>query len=328
MREVGMHAVRNSARGAIVALMPLAAVQAVMLAMSLLAPQGAPVPQALPAPDRVLASYATQLEIACALLFAGHLLLQRIAIGSRIAYALMGGVMAGTSYAIVLRAGLLLSPPDPGSEITAGLLPTFAGMMTGFLYCQIAGLAAVRSKLPIKSANAPRRFDGPIRIRTSIAATAIAAVIPAALTAIISLTLLSIFMPGAGVVPVILAALPAQIFLTALIATVIPAAIFIVCTHHIARALHRSRGSEYAVLAGLVAAACSVVIAPFAPFTSVAFVLVPAVIYGAIMGALYRRFAGIEPVPLPEPVIVADHDSLVPADHPSRQGHVVVFTES
>jgi hypothetical protein len=45
------------------------------------------------------------------------------------------------------------------------------------------------------------------------------------------------------------------------------------------------------------------------------------------MGALYRRFAGLEPEPLPEPVIVTDVDTLVSADHSSRQGHRVVFTD-
>ena len=57
-----------------------------------------------------------------------------------VAYALMGGVMAAASYAIVLHNGLLLAPPHSGTMITAGLLPTLAGMMAGFLYWQFAGL--------------------------------------------------------------------------------------------------------------------------------------------------------------------------------------------
>jgi hypothetical protein len=44
------------------------------------------------------------------------------------------------------------------------------------------------------------------------------------------------------------------------------------------------------------------------------------------MGALYRRFAGIEPVPLPEAVLATDVNALVGVDHPSRQQHGVVFT--
>jgi hypothetical protein len=98
--------------------------------------------------------------------------------------------------------------------------------------------------------------------------------------------------------------------------------------HHIARALRRSRGLEYAVLGGLLASLCGGVIAPFTALSSpVTFLLVPAFVYGAIMGALYRRFAGLEPEPLPEPVIVTDVNTLVRADHSSRQGHSVVFPD-
>jgi hypothetical protein len=126
--------------------------------------------------------------------------------------------------------------------------------------------------------------------------------------------------------PIFLAALPEQIFLTTLTATIVPSAILILFTHHIARAIHRSRGVEYACLGSLMSALCGIVVAPFPPVSSIIFLLVPAIIYGAIMGALYRRFAGIEPMPLPEPAIVADENTLVPADHASRRGHGVVFT--
>ena len=44
------------------------------------------------------------------------------------------------------------------------------------------------------------------------------------------------------------------------------------------------------------------------------------------MGVLYRRFAGIEPVPLPEAVIAADPNALVGADHPSRRQHGVILS--
>jgi hypothetical protein len=328
-----MYAVKNSTRGLIVALTPLAAIHAVLFAMLLLGTQSTPLLLALPSPDKVLTFYAAQLAIDGALLFAGHLLLRGRAVSSRGAYALMGGAMAAASYAIVLRNGLLLSPPDRGSEITAGLLPTFAGMMAGFLYCQFAGLApaAAWPKFSVEALNASRTFDGPIRVRTSVAASAIAAVIPASLTAILSFTFLSMLVPReltpAGAAPIFLAALPAQIFLTTLTATMVPSALLIICTHHIARALDRSGALEYAALASLMTALCSVVIAPFTPFASAMFLLVPAIIYGAIMGVLYRRFAGIEPIPLPESVIVTDENTLVPADHPSRQRHSVLFTD-
>jgi hypothetical protein len=50
-----------------------------------------------------------------------------------------------------------------------------------------------------------------------------------------------------------------------------------------------------------------------------------AAIIGAIMGATYRRFAGIEPLPLPEDVLATDPRALVPEDHPARRTHAVVM---
>jgi len=329
-----MYVVKNSPRALIVALTPLATVHAVLVAMVLLKTQTTPVLLALPSPDRVFAIYSAQLAIDGALLFIGHLLLRDCALSGRFAYALMGGVMAASSYAIAVRNGLLIAPPDPGSEITAGIMPAFAGMMAGFLYGQFAGLtpAARWPKFSAEALNASRTFDGPIRVRTSLAAVAIAAVIPASLTAILSFTFFSLllppdFAPEPGASSILLAALPAQIFITALVATIVPSAILVVCTHHVARAFHRSRGFEYAAFGGLMAALCSAIIAPFTPFSSITFLLGMAIVYGAIMGALYRRFAGIEPVPLPEPVLVTDENTLVPADHSSRRGHGVLFTE-
>jgi hypothetical protein len=43
------------------------------------------------------------------------------------------------------------------------------------------------------------------------------------------------------------------------------------------------------------------------------------------MGALYRRFAGLEPLPLPEAVLANDSNALVGADHPARRQHSVIL---
>jgi hypothetical protein len=329
-----MYAVKNSARALITAAIPLAAVHAVSFAMLLLRTQTSPVLLALPSADKVLVLYIVQLAFDTALLFGGHLMLRERAISGRLAYALMGGAMAAASYAIVLHNGFLLALPDSGTAITAGLLPTLAGMMAGFLYCQFAGFAPSEAwpKFSAEALITSCRFDGPVRVRTSIAATIIAAVAPAVMTALLTLAVFSPLLtyPGAAVgLPIFVSALPAQMFLISLTVTIIPAAIFVVCTHHIARALHRQSGFDYAALGGLLAALCSVVFVPFTPFpfTSNLFPLVAAILCGAMMGGLYRRFAGLEPVPLPEPVIVTDENTLVPADHSSRQGHGVIFID-
>ena len=332
-----MYAVKNSSRALLAALVPLAAVQAVLLAMALLATQvppqaGLPVRDvSLPGPDIILISYVMRLALDGAFLFGGHLLLRHCAIYSRMAYALMGGAVAALNCAIAIRVGLQMFPPDAGTEITSSLLPTVAGAIGGFLYSQFAGVAraASPSQPSIGASTVSRMFDGPVRVRTSVAAIVIAATIPAALTAVLSFGLVSLLLPApliAGAAPVFAAAIPAQLFLAMLVATIVPSAIFVLCTHHVARAFHRNRGLEYTAIGSVVAVLCAVVIAPFMPVTSVIYLMMPALVYGAIMGALYRRFAGIEPVPLPEAVFAVDESELIDADHPSRQQHNVIFT--
>ena len=325
-----MYVVRNSSRALFAALIPLAVVHAVLLAMALLTTKTEPALAILPPPDKLLFSYAGRLGLDGVLLFAGHMVLRQFTICSRVAYALIGGVVAATSYALAMRNGLLLFPIPSGSEITAGLLPTAAGMLAGFLYGQLAGLEAVTATprpaaaAPEAAAVPPRVFDGPVRVRTSVGGIAIAATIPAATAAMMAFMVLALF-GTAGPDALITAALPAQVFLTLLIATTVPSAILMLAIHHVARALRRSGGGAYAVIGSLVAAGCFVLLTPL--LGGMMFVLLPAsVVNGAIMGALYRRFAGIEPVPLPEIVIATDAQALVGADHPSRRQHGVILS--
>jgi hypothetical protein len=277
--------------------------------------------------------YATRLAIDAALLFAGHTMLRQRAISSRLAYALMGGVMTAAGYAIAIRNSLQLVSAGDGVLLTMGLLPTVAGMIAGFLYGQFAGVAPA-ARFPKHSYEGlvtSLAFEGPTRVRTSVAGIAIAAMIPAALTTILSITLaamlpgLAQFM-GSGSNPVIAAALPAQLFLTFLVVTIVPSAILMLCLHHIARALGRHRAWEYAVAGALLAAACILFVSPMVPMISGLHLTIVATGYGAIMGALYRRFAGLEPVPLPEAVIAVDPNALVGADDPARRQHRVILS--
>ena len=135
-----MYVVNNSSRALLVALIPLAVVHAVLTAMALLGAQAAQ-PTDIPAPDQVLVFYVTRLATDGALLFAGHWMLRQRAISGRLAYALMGGVMAAAGYAIAIRNRFQLVSPAGGTLLTMGLLPTVAGMIAGFLYGQFAGLA-------------------------------------------------------------------------------------------------------------------------------------------------------------------------------------------
>ena len=330
-----MYVINNSFRALIVALIPLAVAHAVMTAMALL---GAKAMEAeAPAPDQVLMFYLPRLAIDCGLLYGGHLMLRQRRVSSRMAYAIMGGAMAVVGYAIAIRNSIELSPPAGGTALTIGLLPAVAGMITGFLYGQFAGVSAA-ARFPALSyeglANS-LAFDGPTRVRTSIAGIVIAAMIPALLTTVLSATVVALLPayfnyltggPGPNVGPIMAAAIPAQLFLTILVATIVPSAVFVLCLHHIARALRRHRAFEYAALGGVMALICAYLLMPLTPFTSVSYLFIPAIGYGAIMGALYRRFAGLEPLPLPEAVIADDPDALVGADHPARRRRGVILS--
>lgn len=326
-----MYVVKNSARALMVALLPLAAIHAVLTAMALLGAQ-ATAPADLPPPDRVLVFYVAQLAVDAALLFSGHRMLRRLRVFSRFAYAAMGGVMSAAGYAIAIRNNLQLTSPGDGVLLTVGLLPTIAGMISGFLYGQFAGLEVAERfpKHTYEGLVTSLAFDGPTRVRTSVAGIVIAALMPAALTTVLSVSFASI-LPGfahymsGGTNPVIAAAMVAQLFLTFLVASIVPATIFVLCLHHLARALGRQRAWEYAGIGAAMAVICAILLAPVVPLLSGFTLLVLMIGCGAIMGALYRSFAGLEPVPLPEAVIATDPNALVGAEDPARRQHRVIL---
>lgn len=324
-----MHVVRTSSRALALALLPAAIVQAVLLLLSgrfwfddaILGLGG---------PDGVLVLYALQIAIFGSLLFAGHLTLRHARVYSRSAYATAGAVAAALAYIAAARYGILSNTPLPGTWISSAILPTLAGTLSGFLYGQFAGLEIVAAPQAEAEfdADPPRgalrgRFEGPVRVRTSLGAMMLATFIPAALSAVAAFSLLQFGLVDAP--RAILAGLAAQAFLTAMLVTALPSLLMILVTHHTARALGCARGAQYAAIGSGYGALFALLAGPFTAFTSVTFLIIPAVIAGALMGALYRRFAGLEPVPLPEPIIVTDVEALVPADDPARRSHSILL---
>src|SRR5690242_15249195 len=102
-------------------------------------------------------------------------------------------------------------------------------------------------------------IDNPTRVRSSLAAIAIASTVPAVVTTVLSISLallLPSFVDGIifGSSADIAATLPAKLFLAFLIATILPSAILVLSLHHIARALLRDRAWEYAFIGGFIAA--------------------------------------------------------------------------
>jgi len=330
-----MPMVRTSARALILALIPSAIVQVVLLSLSLWLWDDKSF-LGLRGPDGILTLFALQMAIFGALLIAGHSVLRHNGVYSRWAYSGMGGIAAAIAYVTAARYGILASSPTAGTWISASLMPTLAGALSGFLYGQFAGIEMVGSahlsaqggaQLGAPDNPSPGAFrggfEGPVRVRTSLGAIALTVFVPAVLVAILAF---SIFQTGlSGVPAAVLIALPAQAFMSVMFATVLPSMIFILVVHHTARALGFMRGIHYGVLGTAYGAMFALLAGPFTAFTSVTFLLIPSAAFGAIMGALYRRFAGLEPVPLPEPVVVTDMESLVDADDPARRSHSILL---
>ena len=131
-----MYVVNNCSRALLVALVPLATIHAVLTAMALLGTQAAQ-PGEIPTPDSVLFLYLARVAIDGALLYAGHRVLRRLFISSRLAYALMGGVMAAAGYAIAVRNNFQLDAPTNGMLLTVGLLPTNGDRVPAFFITNI-----------------------------------------------------------------------------------------------------------------------------------------------------------------------------------------------
>jgi hypothetical protein len=323
-----MPVIRNSARAFISALLFLVAFHGVMSVLGLgtiLAKNVEP-----PSPDRAFQIFAVRVGIDAALLFAGHWLLRSFGLATRLAYGLMGGAAAAVGYAFALSQDLNLLPPLDGTRLTASVLPILVGMIAATMYAQFAG----REMAPARNGGAttpdsapasavPAIFDGPVQVRTSMVATAIASMVPAAMVALVVIPFVT---SGASQNPVWAnqisqMTLPAYFFMLTLSATAIPAAIIIGITHAAARVTRRTGGIDYAIIGAVIGAVASAALLMFIP----AGLFPVGIIAGAIMGAIYRRFAGIEPLGLPEAVLATDRATLVGEHDPARRTRAVIM---
>lgn len=329
-----MPVVRNSTRAFIAAVVLLVGFHGVMSVLGLgtfLARNIEP-----PSPDRAFQIFACRVGIDAAVLFAGHWLLRSFGLATRLAYGLMGGAAAAVGYAFALSQNLNLLPPLDGTRLTAAVLPVLVGMIAATMYAQFAGREMVRggngsaSNPDAAAAPAPAHFDGPVQVRTSMVATAIASVVPAAIVALVTIPFVTFFLTkwdtGASQNPawtnqISQMAMPAYFFVVTLFATAIPAAIFVGITHAAARVIRRTGGLDYAVIGAVVGALGAAAMLMFFPP-----ILFPvAIITGALMGAIYRRFAGLEPLALPEAVLATDRATLVGEHDPARRTRAVIM---
>jgi hypothetical protein len=335
-----MFIVKTSLRAFLFALLPLLFVHGMLLGNALLGSQVDPPLLQLPPPDQAFGMLLLRVAVDAAGLVIGHFICRGLGVGSRAIYAVIGGIASASGYAISLQQGLMPPLPYYGVVITAGIVPTLAGMVAGFLYGQFAGRECGPHTDPVLATTAsatkvmpPVAFDGPVQVRTSIAAMFLASFIPALLVTIlffgVTYDVVSRVETGAGNPlgfvwsrQIMALGLPAQIFLMTVMTTIIPSAIFVAIAHCVARALGRIRGLDYAGIGALTMAAIGIALLPF---SGMGFAVLPLAAPAAVMMAVYRRFAGLEPRALPEIILATEVETLVPEDHPSRRAHAVVF---
>jgi hypothetical protein len=328
-----MPVIRNSARAFIAVLIVLACFHGVMSVLGLgvfIANKMEP-----PSPDRAFQIFFLRVALDAALLAGGHWLMRSNGLGARMMYGAMGGVAAAFGYIFALSLGLNIMPTLEGTQLTASVLPILVGMISATLYAQFAGREMIAAPngstgTPAIAAAAPATFDGPVQVRTSMAATAIASVVPAAMVALVTIPFVTFFLTqwdtGGSHNPVWAnqisrMTLPAYFFMLTLFATAIPAAIIVGVTHALARAVRRTGGVDYTVIGAVVGATAAALSLMYLPA-----IFFPAgIVLGAMMGAIYRRFAGLEPLALPEAVMATDPATLVGEHDPARRTRAVVM---
>ena len=327
-----MYVIRTSPRAFFLALVPLAILHAMLIASGIAPSVSKGV---LPVPDWALIVFAGRISLDGGLLFLGHTRLRALGLHRRGVYGIMGGFAAAIGYMIAYRLGIMLVEPVSGTVLTSAMLPVLAGMLSGFLYAQFARREIIvpedaddEAELPAGPELPVATYDGPVQVRTSIAATAIAAAIPALIFSVPAVAALLAFLSDSDDTPTLAnwaaqLALPAQMIFTTLFVTFVPSLIVVGATHALARALRRTRGTEYALMGAGTGAVGSLLLVTL--LNGVLFIMLLGAAVGAIMGAIYRRFAGIEPLALPEDVLAEDLSALVPEDHPSRKSHVVIY---
>lgn len=330
-----MSVVRNSLRTFLSVLVLLCAFHGVMFVLGLavfLAHNQTP-----PTPDVVFKIYMMRVGVDAGLLVLGHYLLRTSRAATRIAYGAMGAAATGVGYAFALSRGLMISPVPEGSYLTAAILPMIVGMIAATIYAQFAGRDAIEARgsdrVEAPSHRDAQRvtFDGPVQVRTSFIAIVIASFIPAAIAGLVFFPFVTLmyghiweghFLAYDWSQRVSEMALPVYLVMVVLIITALPAAIVVRITHAVARAVNRLNGLDYAligaIVSGIGAALLLVVVQAYA--------LIPyAVISGAIMGAVYRKFAGLEPLALPEAVLATDRAALVGQDDAARRTRAVIM---
>jgi hypothetical protein len=308
-----MPVVRTSFSGYVRAALFIAAAHGVLAALWLLKYPDAPVAMAISAIARTLVLQG-------ALLVAAHLSMRLVRLSSPWAYAAAG---AGMNLVMLpaAKSQFFLIPVFPhDAPLAAAAFVLTVAAAAAWIYARKAG-TETSEQAPVRPS-----VDGealPVRARTSKLAFLIVTLVPAAVISVLFVLFLFSFSgpPRTATRWVALLAMPASVLYTSFVVTILPAIAVVGVTHVLARVMGRASGADYAAIAAGVAmlGACTLLgrLQPLLLFSLAA-------LTGAIMGASYRKIAGLEPSPLPDPVQVRDPATLVAADQPARRMYAVV----
>lgn len=277
-------------------------------------------------------------------LLIGHLILHRLRVGQRWAYVALGSVALVGAYASQMPPSDLMAVARKGLVFYFFTLPAITGAVFGFIYAWRAGweverehpdalneALAIHPERAVDAASAPavvetpeaRYFHGPLRVRTSFMLMFLAALLSAFLGAVvralIGMGIEAGYSPERSNAEVLNHAVEMslgvglEMFFLILVG-VIPIFLCVIAGHFLARGLKRTAAWAYFGI-GLV---MPLVLALFSfglLLVLAAMILLPT----AVAMVLYRQFAGLEPAPVQEDILVSDERHLVGADHPRRR---------
>ena len=275
-------------------------------------------------------------------LFLGHLVLNRLRVGQRWAYVALGSLALVGAYASQMPPSDLIAVARKGLLFYFFTLPAITGAVFGFLYAWRAGweierehpdaLSAALSAHPDRAAEAApalvetaeaRYFHGPLRVRTSFMLMFLAALLSAFLGAVvralIGMGVEATYSPDRTNAQVIDHAIEMslgvglEMFFLILVG-VLPIFLCVIAGHFLARGLKRTAAWAYVGIGLLM----PLVLALFS-FGLLVVLGMMILLPTAVAMVLYRQFAGLEPAPVQEDILVSDERHLVDADHPRRR---------
>lgn len=279
-----------------------------------------------------------------ALFVSGHLALRRAGIGDRAAYAGVGAAACVISFCLMGAFGELIAAFQRGTGVSYLIAPAALGAIFGFLYAWRAGWEAAADEAAFlsdalaaraASAGAGRDGDpavvrtsdadfysGPMQVRTAIPLMLLSALFASMLTGLLRGVMLighevsQLGDVGVGrmvdhAVMTSGAAGMEMVFL--MLVSVLPMTLVILAGHYVARGFKTTSAAAYFGI-GLILPPVLAVVTMFLFLLIALTIMLPT----AVAMVIYRRMAGLEPVPVKEDVIVRDPRDLVSADHPRR----------